>query len=130
MMKAYALLEELVQSKREYDYNQKLVESFEERTKHLIEQIKKGAYNDIELLESLYEVKEQLNGALKLAEASKNKYDEQKMKVKELLTGLEDQEYRVKIEADDENGVFQEKYYTVALRNKDVDESEIEIAEI
>ena len=33
-------------------------------------------------------------------------------------------------EAADENGVFQEKYYTVALRKKDVDESEIEIAEI
>ncbi len=129
-MKAYALLEELVQGKREYDYNQKRVESFEEYAKHLIEQIKKGAYNDIELLENLYETKEQLNGAVKLAEASKNKYDEQKMKVKQLLTGLEDQEYRVKIDADDENGVFKEKYYSVALRKKDVDESEIEVGEI
>ncbi len=130
MSKAYALLEELVQSKREYDNNKKLVETFEERAKHLIEQIKKGSYNEIESLENLYETKEQLNGAVKLAEASKNKYDQQKIKVKELLTGLEDQEYRVKIEADDENGVLQEKYYTVALRKKDINESEIEIAEI
>ncbi len=94
MSKAYALLEELVQSKREYDNNKKLVETFEERAKHLIEQIKKGSYNEIESLENL------------------------------------DQEYRVKIEADDENGVLQEKYYTVALRKKDINESEIEIAEI
>jgi hypothetical protein len=129
-MKAYALLEELVQGKREYDYNQKRVESFEERAKHLIEQIKKGAYNDIELLENLHETKEQLNGAVKLAEASKNKYDEQKIKVKDLLTGIQDQEYRVKIDADDENGVFKEIYYSVVLRKKDVDKSEIEIGEI
>jgi hypothetical protein len=58
MSKAYTLLEKLVQSKRKYDSNKELVEVLEERVNHLIEQIKKGGYNEIESLDKLYETKE------------------------------------------------------------------------